>query len=71
MPSQKDDREWARAWALATELPFHIIVPTAVGYFADDCYETKPWFLITGVFLGMASLIYRVVRMNFDQDKKK
>lgn len=56
-----------RAFALASTISFQIAVPVVMGVFGgrylDEKLGTQPWFLLAGIFLGLAAGVTGVVRI--------
>jgi F0F1-type ATP synthase assembly protein I len=39
-----------------------ILLLGGLGYAADEWWQTSPWFLLTGLLLGMAAGFYAIVK---------
>ena len=51
-----------QAFRIGAELISSLLVGTGIGWFLDDWLGTKPWFMITFIFLGGAAGILNVYR---------
>jgi F0F1-type ATP synthase assembly protein I len=55
-----------KAVALASTISFQIAVPILLGVFGgrylDERFGTQPWFLIAGLFLGLAAGVTGMIR---------
>ncbi len=59
------------AMRLGVQLVTTTLVGALLGYFLDKLFDTKPWLMVTGLFLGsVAALrdIYRLVKNELDQE---
>lgn len=56
-----------RAFALASTITFQLAVPVLMGAFGgryiDEKLGTSPWFMITGLFLGLVAGVVGVIRL--------
>jgi F0F1-type ATP synthase assembly protein I len=41
-----------------------------VGYWADKNYETKPWFLLIGLFFGLGIGFYQFYKVLMREEKR-
>ncbi|MEO1023316.1 MAG: AtpZ/AtpI family protein [Bacteroidota bacterium] len=57
---------------LGAEIAACLLVPLLLGLWLDDVFETSPWLLLAGIFIGFVlffSLIFRLSnRLNEDSD---
>lgn len=53
---------WGRAMRVSSELIAGVIVGGALGYGLDAWLETKPWFLLAGIFVGFAAGVRNLMR---------
>jgi len=42
---------------LGVEIAASFTVPMLIGYWLDERYETSPWLLLTGIFVGILFMI--------------
>ena len=59
------------AFKLGTELVAAVAVGTIIGFILDNWFDTKPWFIITFFFAGVAAGILNVVRSAKKMNKGK
>ena len=62
-----------KAMRVGSDLVAGIMVGTVMGYYLDGWLETEPLFLITGLFLGAATVfrsMWRGAMGNADQPEK-
>ncbi|KMP11122.1 ATP synthase subunit I [Candidatus Nitromaritima sp. SCGC AAA799-C22] len=50
------------AFRLGTEMTVATLLGAVMGYALDAFFETKPWFMVAGVFLGGAAGSLNVYR---------
>jgi F0F1-type ATP synthase assembly protein I len=55
--------EYARYSGIAVEIAATMGLPVAGGYFADKYFDTHPWLLLLGVFLGLAGIIIYLYKL--------
>jgi F0F1-type ATP synthase assembly protein I len=49
-------------------------LPIIAGYWLDERLNSSPWFLLTGIFLGVASSVWTILKLAIEEnikDKKK
>ena len=51
------------AYQGAVESIFAILIGTGFGYLADRRFESEPWGLLVGLFIGFAAFVLRLVRL--------
>ncbi|MEE9347350.1 MAG: AtpZ/AtpI family protein [Robiginitomaculum sp.] len=51
------------AWRLSTELVVAVMVGGALGYGVDYFAKTAPWFMVGGLFLGLATGVRNTFRL--------
>jgi ATP synthase protein I len=69
-PSNDKDQSWKRQSAIATELPFVLVLAMlaggGIGYLLDRWLHTRPWMMIVfgviGFGTGIRDLLRRVSR---------
>ena len=59
------------AFKLGTEFVAAVAVGTIIGFILDNWFDTKPWFIITFFFAGVAAGILNVVRSAKKMNKGK
>ena len=58
-----DNQDWKRyAFQVSSELLGGIIVGIVIGYSIDHFFDSKPWGLISFMFLGGIAGIYNVCK---------
>ena len=72
-PPNKDNEKssFGKACQLSTELVSAVLVATIIGFILDNWFDTKPWFIITFFFAGVAAGILNVVRSAKKMNKGK
>lgn len=60
------------AFRVGAEMLVATLLGSLMGFALDKFFDTSPWFLIAGVFLGGAAGTLNVYRtaQTFDEDKK-
>lgn len=60
------------AFRVGTEMLVATLLGSLMGFALDKFFDTSPWFLIAGVFLGGAAGTLNVYRtaQTFDEDNK-
>lgn len=64
----------ARGYVLAsraTSIGIQMVVPAAIGWWADSRFKTEPWLLVLGTILGFLILIVSVLRLANESEKSK
>ena len=56
-----------KAMRISAELVVAVAVGGGIGFFIDDWLGTKPWFLISFLFLGNAAGLWNVFRLTKNQ----
>jgi ATP synthase protein I len=52
----------ARAWATSLDFVFSIVALGGIGWLIDRWRGTAPWFMLTGLILGLVVGFYRFVK---------
>lgn len=63
-------REAAPYLALGVQLAATVVIMFYVGYWADDHFGTKPWFMIVGLMLGVTAGFYNFFKTVSELGKK-
>ena len=53
----------ALAWRIISELVAGVAVGAGIGWLLDRWLDTRPWLMVTFLFLGMAAGCYNVFRV--------
>ncbi len=53
----------ALAWRIVSELVAGVAVGAGLGWLLDRWLDTRPWLMVTFLFLGMAAGCYNVYRV--------
>jgi len=56
---------------VGTELLSGVLVGSAIGYFLDTLFDTKPWLMVVFLFLGGAAGVLNVYRFVKNEEKNK
>ena len=59
-PDPQQKRLWATAYSASSTLTGPVLLGLLIDYFAG----TMPWFLVGGVFVGMAGLFVLLARLS-------
>ncbi len=54
----KEDKAWTSYAQLGLELSVSVLIFISIGYFLDNKLSSKPWFTLSGAFLGIVSVFY-------------
>jgi F0F1-type ATP synthase assembly protein I len=60
-----DYRKYLEYLGLGAELAVAISLPILLGFWLDSRYDTSPWFLLSGILLGMVlmlAIFLRIIR---------
>jgi F0F1-type ATP synthase assembly protein I len=60
-----DHKKYLEYIGLGVEIAVAFTLPMLIGFWADSRYDSSPWFLISGILLGMILMIaifLRVIR---------
>ena len=63
--SQSENNKWKTImkWSgLGVEFAGVIILFCYFGYKLDEKFQTSPWFLLTGFFLGFIGMLYIIIK---------
>ena len=66
---RRNARRQALAYQGAFESVFAIGIGAGFGYFADKYFDSSPWGVLMGVFLGFGAFILRLVRLQAELEK--
>lgn len=61
--------EWARQYVVVLEFLGILAVGAGVGWWLDERYGWQPWGLLSGLLIGMAAGIYRMIRASASLNK--
>ena len=67
-------RPYGKFIQFGSQLGLSMAIPILIGHWADGKYDTSPWFLLLGIFLGITSSVWTVLKLAFDlneADKQK
>ncbi len=62
-PSRSQASGLALAWRIISELVAGVAVGVGIGWLLDYWLDTRPWLMVTFLFLGMAAGCYNVYRV--------
>ncbi len=62
-PGRSQASGLALAWRIISELVAGVAVGAGIGWLLDRWLETRPWLMVTFLFLGMAAGCYNVFRV--------
>lgn len=64
-------KEYGKYIQFGSQLGFSMALPILAGFWLDSKFETSPWFLIIGIFLGAASAVWTVIKLAIDLDTQE
>ena len=67
-------RPYGKYIQFGSQLGLSMALPIIAGFWLDERFDSGPWFLLTGIFLGVASSIWTVMKLAIEEnikDKKK
>jgi F0F1-type ATP synthase assembly protein I len=53
---------WAVTFGAGSELVVSVLLGVFLGQWVDRKFETQPWFLILGIFVGIFVGLYQLIR---------
>ncbi len=59
---QKIVKDSGPAAAASYSLIGSVIILVLLGYFLDECLETKPWLMLTGLVIGLLTGFYGLAK---------
>jgi F0F1-type ATP synthase assembly protein I len=65
--------KYAEYIGLGVEIAVSMALPIVAGYFLDEYFSLSPWFILSGVVLGMVNfglMIARIARKLNQQDNE-
>ena len=62
-PGRSQASGLALAWRIISELVAGVAVGVGIGWLLDRWLDTRPWLMVTFLFLGMAAGCYNVFRV--------
>ena len=66
-PQEPDRRQLATYYALA-QVGIEMVLPIAIGWWADAKFGSAPWLLVIGVLLGFVMGIWHLVALTRNND---
>jgi len=68
-------KKMANASSVGTSLAFSVIIGSAMGWWLDKLFGTKPWlfliFMVLGIIAGFKNMIYFLKKTDlYDEDPK-
>jgi len=65
------DRGYLKYLSLGFEIAAGLCIPILSGYWIDEYFGTKPWFLIAGILAGIATLFGIIYNIYKSTDKQE
>jgi F0F1-type ATP synthase assembly protein I len=59
---KRDDQDYGRAWGLGLQVLVGAGLGLLVGMWIDRKFQTRPWGLLIGLFIGLAAGMYQLIR---------
>ncbi len=63
-------RPYGRYIQFGSQLGLSMALPILFGHWLDARYDTSPWFLLFGIFLGVTSSVWTVLKLAFELNEK-
>ncbi|MDZ7694415.1 MAG: AtpZ/AtpI family protein [Balneolaceae bacterium] len=57
--------------SLGAEIAAAILLPILVGYWLDDYFQTSPWLILAGCFVGIVNVMLVIYRLADRLNKQK
>jgi len=57
--------------SLGSEIAVGLSAPILIGYWIDHSLETLPWFTLAGIVLGITILIFMLIRLSNELNRKE
>lgn len=54
----KEKDSWQKYIQLGIEIAGYVVVFLFIGYFMDNYFNTRPYFMLVGIFFGIFSVFY-------------
>ncbi|WP_370647606.1 AtpZ/AtpI family protein [Rhodohalobacter sp. 614A] len=64
------NRKYLEYASLGVEIAASFAVPILAGYWLDEKFQTSPWFLLSGIFLGIVLMLAIFIRIARDTGNK-
>jgi F0F1-type ATP synthase assembly protein I len=62
MKQDNDRRNYTRWLGVGIEFCGVMGIFCYIGYKADEAFNSSPWFLLTGFFVGFAGMFYTIIK---------
>ncbi|MFU8860652.1 MAG: AtpZ/AtpI family protein [Cyclonatronaceae bacterium] len=69
MRSDSRLHEYAKYSGIAVEITATMGLPVAAGFYADRYFDTHPWLLLAGIFLGLAGIIIYLYKLGIQSQQ--
>ena len=70
MFNDSKNRKYLEYAGLGVEIAASFAVPILAGYWLDEKFQTSPWLLIAGIFLGIVFMLAIFLRIARDTDSR-
>lgn len=62
------NRKFLEYAGLGVEIAASFAVPILAGYWLDEKFQTSPWFLLSGIFMGIILMLAIFIRIARDTE---
>lgn len=63
--------KYAELTGIGIEMAASMVLPVVLGIYLDHRFESTPWGVLIGVFLGMVSMALKLYKVAVSSNKKK
>ncbi len=63
-------RQYGKYIQFGTNLALSMVFPVLLGFWLDSRYETKPWFTLGGVTLGMVAVVWNMIKLGIETNNE-
>lgn len=63
--------KYAELTGIGIEMAASMVLPVVLGVYLDHRFESTPWGVLIGVFLGMVSMALKLYKVAVSSNKKK
>lgn len=63
--------KYAELTGIGIEMAASMVLPVVLGIYLDHRFESSPWGVLIGVFLGMVSMALKLYKVAVSSNRKK
>lgn len=71
MKNRQDWSKYAELTGVGIEIAASMVIPLLLGIWLDNRYDTTPWGVLGGVFLGMAATALKLYKITVITSRRK